>query len=179
MPGAKDGRRKEERERREERNTERDRTRSALRDQLDAIGSSFTLGVSDHVAIDRWTGGASDHRLFSALDPSATVAWEPIRLEVDVARLDRHCRSDAASAALPLLLLVLRDLRDGWLSLGYGGTRGRGQIEVTDVTFDGAGLGGAWRSLTDRTLDAILADPPEDVIAAMTAWEDLFEEVAA
>ncbi|WP_320064288.1 RAMP superfamily CRISPR-associated protein [Micromonospora sp. RTGN7] len=165
---------------RDERNTERERTRNLLRETLNGSkkrGLAFT--VSDHVAIDRWTGGASDHRLFSVLDPDAKTAWEPIRLEVDVARLTRHGRSDGASAALPLLLLVLRDLRDGWLSLGYGGTRGRGQIEVTDVTFDGAGLDGSWQSLAGRTLDTILADPPEDVIAAMSTWKALFEETAA
>ncbi|HEY0697585.1 MAG TPA: RAMP superfamily CRISPR-associated protein, partial [Micromonospora sp.] len=171
-----------EREERGERNNERDRARSALAKKLDDVHGAFALKVSDHVAIDRWTGGASDHRLFSVLDPDSTVAWEPIRIEVDVSRLDRHGASGetvSASMALPLLLLVLRDLRDGWLSFGYGGTRGRGQIEVTGVTFDGAGMGGPWQALAGQDLDSILTDPPPEVLETMTTWENAFQEVAA
>lgn len=168
----------EEREEREQRNIERDQARSALRQQLAEINSSFALGISDHVAIDRWTGGAGDHRLFSVLEPDSTVAWEPISVEVDVARLERHDTAVGA-LALPLLLLVLRDLRDGWLSLGYGGTRGHGQIEVTEVTFDGDGLSAPWQSLTGQTLDAILTDPPTEIAAAMIIWENTFQEATA
>ncbi|MBF9129148.1 hypothetical protein I0C86_09175 [Plantactinospora sp. S1510] len=173
---------KDERGAREERNSKRDQARSTLlRGKLDGITNSFSLGVSDHVAIDRWTGGAGEHRLFSVLDPDTSVTWEPIHIEVDVTRLDRSAASGPGSAtlALPLLLLVLRDLRDGWLSLGYGGTRGRGQIDVTGVTFDGSGLSAPWQSLAGHTLDSILADPPSEVIEAMTAWADTFQEAAA
>lgn len=170
----------ESRQERADRNSDRERARAHLHDELAAISAEVPLAVSDHVAIDRWTGGASDHRLFSVLDPDSTVQWEPIRIEVDVARLTRHdTRPESTTAALPLLLLVLRDLRDGWLALGYGTTRGRGQIEVTEVTFHGTGLIGPWQSLADRTLDTILTDPPPDIVDAMTAWENLFQEAAA
>lgn len=171
----------EEREARGERNVERDQARAVLRARLADVDDRISLSVSDHVAIDRWTGGASGHRLFSVLDPATTVAWEPIRIDVDTARLDRYRADDPESAALamPLLLLVLRDLRDGWLSLGYGGTRGHGDIEVTDVTFAGDGLSAPWQSLAGRTLDSILADPPPAVIDAMTTWENTFQEAAA
>src|SRR5690606_150101 len=37
------------------------------------------LEWTDHVAIDRWTGGAAEARLFSVLEP-ATVTWEPLTL---------------------------------------------------------------------------------------------------
>ncbi|WBC05331.1 RAMP superfamily CRISPR-associated protein [Micromonospora sp. WMMA1976] len=168
-----------DREERQLRNTERDRARSALRNKLDGISSAVALGVSDHVAIDRWTGGAGDHRLFSVLDPASTVAWEPVRIDVDTAWLGRDGDDGSPTLALPLLLLLLRDLRDGWLSLGYGGTRGRGQIEVTGVAFDGDGLSGPWRALAGQTLDSILADPPQEVIDAMARWEHTFQEVAA
>ncbi|MFC8849723.1 MULTISPECIES: RAMP superfamily CRISPR-associated protein [unclassified Micromonospora] len=173
---------KQEREEREERNLQRDQARSVLRGRLDGIHDHLPLAVSDHVAIDRWTGGASDHRLFSVLDPDATTAWEPIHLDVDVAHLDRQDTPEqraSAMLALPLLLLVLRDLRDGWLSLGYGGTCGRGQIEVTEVTFHGAGLSGAWQSLAGRSLDSVLSDPPPQIVEAMTGWATTFQEEAA
>ncbi|ASW55507.1 RAMP superfamily CRISPR-associated protein [Plantactinospora sp. KBS50] len=176
-----DGSKAEPREQRQERNTERDRARSALRTTLDKIRLAIPLDVSDHVAIDRWTGGAADHRLFSVLDPAGTVAWDPIQIEVDTARLAASTDSAGATSAplaLPLLLLALRDLRDGWLSLGHGGTRGRGQIQVTEVTFAGDGLVEPWRSLAGNTLDAILADPPPQVEAAMTTWQSTFEEAA-
>ncbi|KXK58950.1 hypothetical protein AWW66_26900 [Micromonospora rosaria] len=171
-----------ERKDREQRNSARDQARTALREGLGDISGNIALGVSDHVAIDRWTGGAGDHRLFSVLDPDTTVAWEPIRIEVDTTRLDGHRAPTGATSgplALPLLLLVLRDLRDGWLSLGYGGTRGRGQIEVTGVTFTGDGLSGPWQSLAGRTLDSILTDPPPEVIDSMTTWATAFQEVPA
>ena len=180
--GAPTGEEREEREDRETRNTERGTALGALHQHLDAINTAVSLGVSDHVAIDRWTGGAGDHRLFSVLEPDSTVGWEPISISVDVARLRRHpnpAGAAPAALALPLLLLVLRDLADGWLRLGYGGTRGRGHIEVTRVRFDGQGLDAPWQSLTGTTLDAVLADPPPDITAAMSSWAGTFEKVSA
>ncbi|MFT3945070.1 MAG: RAMP superfamily CRISPR-associated protein [Ancrocorticia sp.] len=101
-------------------------------------GSDWLL-VDDHVAISRWTGGASDGKLFAQVSvwprttpsspPDVTVAeyevWEPIRLKVDLARLDSK-----AEAAIMLLAFVLRDLCEGWISVGYGTTRGYGEIEA-------------------------------------------------
>ncbi|MET7426947.1 RAMP superfamily CRISPR-associated protein [Dactylosporangium sp. NPDC005555] len=169
--------RAEEGDARGQRNVERDAARTVLRDRLQQLNEQFTLTVSDHVAIDRWTGGAGDHRLFSALDPAATVTWEPIRIRIDLARLHRAADRQPHSAvlALPLLLLLLRDLRDGWLTLGYGGTRGRGHLTVTGVTFDGAGLPAGWQHLTGRTLDDVLTDPPPEVTDAMTRWAHTFD----
>jgi hypothetical protein len=158
----------ERREVRGERNLKRDEARAALQVSLRAIDRDLPLTVSDHVAIDRWTGGAGDHRLFSALDPAPTLTWEPIRLRVDLP----HLGKDDMALPLLLLLLLLRDLRDGWLSLGYGGTRGRGGITVTDITFTGTGLPDGWQSLAGQTLDQILATPPPQVTDAMTHWAD-------
>lgn len=78
--------------------------------------------------------------------------------------------------ALPLLLLVLRDLRDGWLSLGFGGTRGRGQVHVTEVTFSGGTLIGPWQALTGQTLDSILDSPPLEIAEGMAAWVGEFNQ---
>lgn len=168
----------EEREQRGERNLARDTARSELQQRLAAIRDDVALTITDHVAIDRWTGGAADHRLFSVLDPDTTVAWESIKIEVDAVRLHQH-KSTEPKIALALLLLLLRDLRDGWLSIGYGTTRGRGQVHVTRVRFDGAELPEPWRALTGRTLDQILADPPPEVTEAMTRWREMFQEAAA
>lgn len=172
----------EEREDREQRNKERATALSSLRDRLEAINASFGLRVSDHVAVDRWTGGSGDHRLFSALEPDSSVAWDPIEINVDIARLRHQRAGDATSPdqlALPLLLLTLRDLRDGWLSLGYGGTRGRGHIEVAGIEFTGAGLGAGWQSLAGRSLDDILTHPPDEIAEAMVEWARTFDVGAA
>jgi hypothetical protein len=77
---------------------------------------------------------------------------------------------------LALLLLVLRDLADGWLALGFGGTRGRGTIEVSRVTFSGQDLPGPWAALSGRTLADVASDPPAAVRDAFTAWQ---QEVTA
>lgn len=77
-----------------------------------------------HVAVDRWTGGAADTRLFNVLEPHG-VRWEPLRLTVDLGRL-----GDERDAALALLLLVLRDLGCGRIPLGYGVNRGLGAVRV-------------------------------------------------
>lgn len=167
---------------REERDEDRDQGRVLLREQLDAIGDVLAFDVADHVAIDQWTGGASDHRLFSVLDPSSAVEWEPIELTVDIDRLGRLPERSGATPpalALPLLLLVLRDLRDGWISLGFGGTRGRGQIKVTGVTFEGTALPGPWRALAGQTLESVLDVPPTEITQVMAGWVERFTKETA
>ncbi|MFI6209177.1 RAMP superfamily CRISPR-associated protein [Streptomyces sp. NPDC051041] len=90
---------------------------------------------ADHVAIDRWTGGAADGRLYSTLEPHG-LEWEPINLTVDLARLglrdyDGRPLGDAAKA---LLMLTLRDLQAGRIRLGFAVNRGMGDIHVTSIT---------------------------------------------
>lgn len=86
---------------------------------------------ADHVAVDRWTGGAADGLLYSAIEPAASIAWEPIEL-----RLDPAPNADP-KAALALLWLVLRDLAAGRLALGFGANRGYGAIRVERIALDG------------------------------------------
>lgn len=186
---------------RQQRNAERTTARAELLALINGAAAAFQLGISDHVAIDRWTGGASDHRLFSVLEPAAGLPWEPMQITVDTARLDDAARLDGtagsgagnsdaapnrkaatplgARLALPLLLLVLRDLRDGWISLGFGGTRGRGQIAVTSIEFSGTGLAEPWQSLVGLDLDQIIDAPPAPVVEAMATWTSHFEAEAA
>lgn len=86
---------------------------------------SVGIAQADHVAIDRWTGGAADGLLFTVAEPWK-VSWEPICLRVDLTRLGP--RSDLA---LALLMLVLRDLRDGRLPLGGSVNRGFGDVTAS------------------------------------------------
>ncbi len=113
-------------------------------------------------AVDRWSGGAAE--LFAAVEPYAARVgvWDPIVVELDVARLLRA--KATVDTALALLLLVLRDLVQGGVPIGFGTTRGLGSISVSaeDVRFD-AGDDVAARSATvgrlrGRTLADIGAD---------------------
>ena len=67
-------------ERRRQDDETRRSDRAALASTLAGLG--LALRVSDHVAVDRWTGGPASGRLFSVLEPMGT-AWEPIKLSVD------------------------------------------------------------------------------------------------
>lgn len=124
----------------------------SVRDRLEDLG----MAQADHVALDRWTGGAADGRLFSVLEPYA-VEWEPIRLSIDLTRLGA-----GRDTALALLLLTLRDLAAGRIPLGASTNRGFGDIDVSEITV----TGGPWPgpvSLADA-----LAGP--EILSIAHAW---------
>jgi CRISPR/Cas system CSM-associated protein Csm3 (group 7 of RAMP superfamily) len=98
-----------------------------LRGSLDAAGLTDTQQAF-HVAIDRWTGGAADQMLYSALEPF-NLRWEPIELSVDLDRIDDSQRG----AVQALLFLTLRDLALGRIPLGYGVNRGYGALTVDKI----------------------------------------------
>lgn len=86
----------------------------------------------DHVAIDRFTGGAAESLLFSLhTPPDEPGAWAPLRLELE---LPRNTAGGRAPAALALLLLTVRDLAAGRVPLGFGTNRGLGAVSVDSVT---------------------------------------------
>ncbi|MFC7811770.1 RAMP superfamily CRISPR-associated protein [Streptomyces olivaceus] len=91
------------------------------------------LERADHVAVDRWTGGAADGLLYSALEPQG-LRWQPITLTLDLNRLTTTAGgADRADAAFALLLLVLRDLKAGRLPLGGATHRGMGDLHVEQI----------------------------------------------
>jgi CRISPR/Cas system CSM-associated protein Csm3 (group 7 of RAMP superfamily) len=118
---------------------------------------AYGLERADHVAIDRWTGGAADGLLYGVLEPHG-LAWQPITLTLDLARLAAAQAEDPdrADAALALLLLVLRDLKAGRLPLGGAVNRGMGEVAVEQVllTFPEDEPGGAYEPVE---LDAFLS----------------------
>jgi CRISPR/Cas system CSM-associated protein Csm3 (group 7 of RAMP superfamily) len=89
------------------------------------------LYKADHVAIDRWTGGAAEGALYNAIEPDQTTRWHPIRLHFDLRRGKEEL------AALALLWLTLRDLQLGRIPLGFGVNRGYGSITVTQIDMKG------------------------------------------
>jgi hypothetical protein len=102
--------------------------------------------------------------------------WESIRLRVDLDRFRRIPGDPSGHLCLALLLLVLRDLADGWLTLGFGGTRGRGHVAVSEIRFSGRALPAPWSALSATTLEQVIADPPAQVLEAMSRWADHFTE---
>jgi CRISPR/Cas system CSM-associated protein Csm3 (group 7 of RAMP superfamily) len=118
---------------------------SNLRQALNNAGLRNTQHAF-HVAVDRWTGGAADGFLYSTLEPM-DVPWQPIRLTLDLTRLRKH-----QLPGISLLLLVLRDLTDSRIPLGYGTNRGMGAIKVIDVVINGRGLDDPLAALAGVTL---------------------------
>lgn len=114
-----------------------DWTRALPAHQKNEDGKPY-LDPATHVAIDRWTGGASDGALFSVLEPW-NFTWGNLVLTIDPKRLPRdHTEdgdvgTDTALAAIALLLLTLGDFVRGEVPLGFGTNRGFGTVEVQDV----------------------------------------------
>lgn len=90
--------------------------------------------INHHVAIDRWTGGASEGALYSVLVPTK-VEWEEIRLALDFGRIEK----ESQLPILMLLLLTLRDVAENRLPFGFATNRGMGEIEVKGFEFIGSG----------------------------------------
>jgi CRISPR/Cas system CSM-associated protein Csm3 (group 7 of RAMP superfamily) len=79
-----------------------------------------------HVAIDRWTGGASEGRLFT-VDETQGVTWSDLEIELDLHIVPK----ELWRAAVLLLGVAVGQLHDGGIGFGHGTTRGLGEIEVT------------------------------------------------
>lgn len=145
-------------------------------DELNRQTEGIAFRVAHHVAVDRWTGGAAESLLFATLEPHITSpdAWPPIMLELDMARLTGATESIMDSEqqrAVVLLLLLLRDLCDGWIGFGHGTTRGMGAVHVESETIRFAtGSQTGWREhLHRRCLAEILRD--EKLIGQLTeSW---------
>ena len=102
--------------------------------EQEKIEDTKDFKISHHVAIDRWTGGASEGALYSVLQPTAKIGWQDICLTLDFSRLP----DDKKLPSLMLLLLVLRDFAENRLPLGFATNRGMGEVEA--VSFKTSGL---------------------------------------
>ena len=90
------------------------------------------------IAVDRWTGGALDSALFTVLEPTwepgvAGATWEPFVFHLDTHLLASAEAEPHAWRAMALFWLLLRDLTEGLLPVGFGTLRGFGQVGVTQV----------------------------------------------
>jgi CRISPR/Cas system CSM-associated protein Csm3 (group 7 of RAMP superfamily) len=105
-----------------------------LQKKLKAIPNASFL-INHHVAIDRWTGGASEGALYSVLAP-IEMSWNDMSLTLDFGRIEK----ESQLPALMLLLLVLRDVAENRLPFGFATNRGMGEIEVEDMCLKGSGF---------------------------------------
>ena len=86
--------------------------------RVSATGKSREMPF-DHVAIDRFTGGASDQKKFDAL----TVMDGIFSVQLVIDRIEDP---SMANWMIGLLALTLRDLHQGRLWIGKGGSKGNG-----------------------------------------------------
>ncbi|NJN31004.1 MAG: hypothetical protein HC824_11665 [Synechococcales cyanobacterium RM1_1_8] len=105
-----------------------------IRSALDAVDAE-NIQQAYHVAIDRWTGGAADQFLYTAIEPF-NITWEPIEIGL---RLDRLLKKEQ-EPAIALLLLLLRDFAHQRIPLGYGVNRGYGTVKLRQATIQLQGL---------------------------------------
>lgn len=126
----------------------KDPTSGTIRGSLDAAKLTETQQAF-HVAIDRWTGGAADQMLYTALEPF-NLTWNPIELTLDLNRIPRDKQlptgeqlstdKQLQQAVQALLLLTLRDLAIGRIPLGYGVNRGYGSLKVNKICLKSAAI---------------------------------------
>jgi CRISPR/Cas system CSM-associated protein Csm3 (group 7 of RAMP superfamily) len=128
-----------------------------------------------HVAIDRWLGSAAESMLYTVLEPHRTE-WEPLTLEVNLQRLP----SDLQLAGLALLLLVVRDLANDRLPLGFATHRGMGTVQVTSLEVQGHDLDEALAGICGiRLQDGRLTTLPSNLNSAWQQWVAQSQEVPA
>lgn len=118
-----------------------------------------------HVAIDRWTGGAAESFLYSAAEPDP-APWQPIVLTY------RPRKGDDEALHLALLWLVLEDLRQGRIALGFGKTRGYGAITIQRIECTGALVERYGLPATRDGNTPLLDNPPAALADAWRNWLD-------
>jgi len=79
------------------------------------------LKMLDFLAIDRFTGGGAEGAKFDAL-----ALWKP------AFKLCLYLENPAPWE-LGWLALVLRDLQEGWLTIGFGAAKGFGRVELENL----------------------------------------------
>ncbi len=104
--------------------------------------------IQDFLAIDRFTGGGRNNAKFDAL-----VLWQPrftARLRLENPR----------TWELGWLALTLRDLAEGWLSLGFGAAKGFGKVTVPNWRVQLGFVQAADLPITVAELQTAAADTP-------------------
>jgi CRISPR/Cas system CSM-associated protein Csm3 (group 7 of RAMP superfamily) len=143
----------------------------ALRDALREAGLEHWT-QDYHVAIDRWLGSAAESMLYTVLEPHLTE-WEPLTLELNLQRLPE----DLHMPGLALILMVIRDLSQKRIPLGFAANRGMGNVVVEKVDVSGADLPEPLSEIGDLSMSDGLATglSPNLRQAINAAWRTWIE----
>ena len=117
----------------------------------------------DFLAIDRFTGGGAEGFKFDAL-----ALWKPtfaVRMRLE----------DPQDWELGWLTLVLRDLAEGWLRVGFGAAKGFGQVTISQGTLRRATLDAARAKRGQPSLFVVDEQPLLDWSRA-SVWVKAFNE---
>lgn len=90
----------------------------------------------DHVALDRFTGGAASQRKFNSRPYHPPLPADQLGADEGG---DLECEielRDFEQWHLGMLLLLLRDLRNGLVTLGHGKNKGFGRVRLESVSLD-------------------------------------------
>lgn len=108
-------------------------------------GTKWSYDKRDGVGIDRFTGGAADRAKFELLAVGAGATWETtLRIR------NFECWQ------LGVVLTVLQDLKDGYLRIGSGTSRGLGAVR------------GVWDSMTIHAISR--ETPPNNEVWGIGRW---------
>jgi hypothetical protein len=129
--------------------------------------------VAFHVAIDRWTGSASDGMFFKVLEPR-DVPWEQMQCEIALDRLP----TDKQLPALALLLLVFERMSRGLVPIGYGGNRGMGEIVVDGMEITGHALPDSLSELQENRISpfSLTNMPTSLVVRLREEWRNYVQD---
>lgn len=138
-----------------------------LRQALDKSNLQSTQQAF-HVAVDRWTGGAADGFLYSNLEPMG-VTWQPINLKLDLHRFE-----DKKLVIIALIFLIIRDLANNRIPLGYGTNRGMGSIKITNIIINACHLGDSLKPLENIELqNGNIAEINSELLNSLNdAWQE-------
>jgi len=142
--------------------------------------SGLWFDVVTRNAIDRWTGAAADRALFTSIEPYVVAdcnesGWADIVVDLDVERARRGNDARHVDALLAFILLLLRDLAEGWIPIGFGATRGCGAMRANDdgirFRFAGEPSNDHIAHFDSRTLREVLSNR-ELTEALLEAWDE-------
>ncbi len=127
---------------------------------------------SEHLAIDRFTGAPLKGALFGTLTPPPN-GWEALELCLELPTELDPAEPTEDLEDVALLLLLLRDLAQGQIAVGFGSRRGFGDLKVSHIVARCRGLAGLGELALDESGDFVgLSD---DVRVALEAsWTNLF-----
>ena len=110
-----------------------EKVKTETQSDVKTVEPSPHFHIDHHTAIDRFTGGVAEGALYSVLAPH-NIKWQKMTMSLDFGRTQNE------KQCLMLLLLVLRDLAENRLPLGFATNRGMGEVKVESIKLKGKNL---------------------------------------